>query len=69
MHPKNSNFRQLRQCLSLVIISKLLDEKREDIPNVNNLQVEIALLFSFNKWERRIEKNDGSYVKSPAVRA
>ena len=39
MHPKNSNFRQLRQCLSLVIISKLLDEKREDIPNVNNLQV------------------------------
>ncbi|KAB1270728.1 SMC5-SMC6 complex localization factor protein 2 [Camelus dromedarius] len=34
-----SRGRQLRQCLSLVIISKLLDEKHEDIPNANNLQV------------------------------
>ncbi|XP_004428018.1 PREDICTED: SMC5-SMC6 complex localization factor protein 2 isoform X1 [Ceratotherium simum simum] len=33
--------RQLRQCLSLVIISKLLDEKREDIPNATNLQVSV----------------------------
>ncbi|XP_043331640.1 SMC5-SMC6 complex localization factor protein 2 isoform X1 [Cervus elaphus] len=36
-----SRGRQLRQCLSLVIISKLLDEKREDIPNVNNLQISV----------------------------
>nr|XP_035920897.1 SMC5-SMC6 complex localization factor protein 2 isoform X2 [Halichoerus grypus] len=36
-----SRGRQLRQCLSLVIISKLLDEKREDIPNANNLQVSV----------------------------
>lgn len=36
-----SRGRQLRQCLSLVIISKLLDEKREDIPNMNNLQISV----------------------------
>ncbi|XP_070288591.1 SMC5-SMC6 complex localization factor protein 2 isoform X4 [Myotis yumanensis] len=36
-----SRGRQLRQCLSLVIISKLLDEKREDIPNTNNLQISV----------------------------
>ncbi|XP_006210570.1 SMC5-SMC6 complex localization factor protein 2 isoform X1 [Vicugna pacos] len=36
-----SHGRQLRQCLSLVIISKLLDEKHEDIPNANNLQVSV----------------------------
>jgi len=36
-----SRGRQLRQCLSLVIISKLLDEKREDIPNANNLQITV----------------------------
>lgn len=33
--------KQLRQCLSLVIISKLLDEKHEDIPNANNLQISV----------------------------
>ncbi|XP_060027467.1 SMC5-SMC6 complex localization factor protein 2 isoform X2 [Erinaceus europaeus] len=36
-----SRGRQLRQCLSLVNISKLLDEKREDIPNANNLQISV----------------------------
>lgn len=36
-----SRGRQLRQCLSLVIISKLLDEKCEEIPNANNLQVSV----------------------------
>nr|XP_055107958.1 SMC5-SMC6 complex localization factor protein 2 isoform X4 [Symphalangus syndactylus] len=36
-----SRGRQLRQCLSLVIISKLLDEKHEDIPNASNLQVSV----------------------------
>ncbi|XP_049646760.1 SMC5-SMC6 complex localization factor protein 2 [Suncus etruscus] len=36
-----SRGRQLRQCLSLVIISKLLDEKHEDIPNANNLQISV----------------------------
>ncbi|XP_036754575.1 SMC5-SMC6 complex localization factor protein 2 isoform X2 [Manis pentadactyla] len=36
-----SHGRQLRQCLSLVIISKLLDEKHEDIPNASNLQVSV----------------------------
>ncbi|XP_048663126.1 SMC5-SMC6 complex localization factor protein 2 isoform X3 [Marmota marmota marmota] len=36
-----SRGRQLRQCLSLVIISKLLDEKHEDVPNANNLQISI----------------------------
>ncbi|XP_073934606.1 SMC5-SMC6 complex localization factor protein 2 isoform X3 [Castor canadensis] len=36
-----SRGRQLRQCLSLVIISKLLDEKHEDVPNANNLQVSV----------------------------
>ncbi|XP_066094644.1 SMC5-SMC6 complex localization factor protein 2 isoform X1 [Saccopteryx bilineata] len=36
-----SRGRQLRQCLSLVIISKLLDEKHEDIPNANNLQLSV----------------------------
>ncbi|XP_021505378.1 SMC5-SMC6 complex localization factor protein 2 isoform X2 [Meriones unguiculatus] len=36
-----SRGRQLRQRLSLVIISKLLDEKHEDIPNVNNLQISV----------------------------
>ncbi|XP_006231613.1 SMC5-SMC6 complex localization factor protein 2 isoform X2 [Rattus norvegicus] len=36
-----SRGRQLRQCLSLVIISKLLDEKHEDIPNANNLQIPV----------------------------
>ncbi|XP_036294774.1 SMC5-SMC6 complex localization factor protein 2 isoform X4 [Pipistrellus kuhlii] len=36
-----SHGRQLRQCLSLVIISKLLDEKCEDIPNANNLQISV----------------------------
>nr|KAF6425741.1 SMC5-SMC6 complex localization factor 2 [Molossus molossus] len=36
-----SRGRQLRQCLSLVIISKLLDEKCEDIPNTNNLQISV----------------------------
>ncbi|ELK35642.1 PREDICTED: SMC5-SMC6 complex localization factor protein 2 isoform X1 [Myotis davidii] len=36
-----SRGRQLRQCLSLVIISKLLDEKREDVPNTNNLQISV----------------------------
>ncbi|KAK1333540.1 hypothetical protein QTO34_005925 [Cnephaeus nilssonii] len=36
-----SRGRQLRQCLSLVIISKLLDEKCEDIPNANNLQISV----------------------------
>ncbi|KAM9618100.1 SMC5-SMC6 complex localization factor protein 2 isoform 2-T2 [Trichechus inunguis] len=36
-----SRGRQLRQCLSLVIISKLLDEKHEDVPNVNNLQISV----------------------------
>uniref|UniRef100_A0A8C2UYF6 SMC5-SMC6 complex localization factor 2 n=1 Tax=Chinchilla lanigera TaxID=34839 RepID=A0A8C2UYF6_CHILA len=33
--------RQLRQCLSLVIISKLLDEKHEDVPNATNLQISV----------------------------
>ncbi|NP_001124554.1 SMC5-SMC6 complex localization factor protein 2 [Pongo abelii] len=36
-----SRGRQLRQCLSLVIISKLLDEKHEDVPNASNLQVSV----------------------------
>lgn len=36
-----SRGRQLRQCLSLVIISKLLDEKHEDVPNANNLQISV----------------------------
>ncbi|XP_019491879.1 PREDICTED: SMC5-SMC6 complex localization factor protein 2 isoform X2 [Hipposideros armiger] len=36
-----SRGRQLRQCLSLVIISKLLDDKHEDIPNANNLKVSV----------------------------
>ncbi|XP_055976474.1 SMC5-SMC6 complex localization factor protein 2 isoform X2 [Sorex fumeus] len=36
-----SRGRQLRQCLSLVIISKLLDEKHEEIPNANNLQISV----------------------------
>ncbi|XP_024411501.2 SMC5-SMC6 complex localization factor protein 2 isoform X1 [Desmodus rotundus] len=36
-----SRGRQLRQCLSLVIISKLLDEKHEDIPNASNLQISV----------------------------
>ncbi|XP_007938138.1 SMC5-SMC6 complex localization factor protein 2 [Orycteropus afer afer] len=36
-----SHGRQLRQCLSLVIISKLLDEKHEDVPNANNLQISV----------------------------
>ncbi|KAG8523590.1 LOW QUALITY PROTEIN: SMC5-SMC6 complex localization factor protein 2, partial [Galemys pyrenaicus] len=36
-----SRGRQLRQCLSLVIISKLLDEKHEDIPNANNLKISV----------------------------
>ncbi|XP_021054265.1 SMC5-SMC6 complex localization factor protein 2 isoform X1 [Mus pahari] len=36
-----SRGRQLRQCLSLVMISKLLDEKHEDIPNANNLQISV----------------------------
>jgi hypothetical protein len=39
------NSRQLRQCLSLVMMSKLLDEKHEDIPNANNLQVKIGFCF------------------------
>ncbi|XP_076981866.1 SMC5-SMC6 complex localization factor protein 2 isoform X2 [Tamandua tetradactyla] len=34
-----SRGRQLRECLSLVIISKLLDENHEDVPNANNLQI------------------------------
>ncbi|XP_063100084.1 SMC5-SMC6 complex localization factor protein 2 isoform X1 [Cavia porcellus] len=33
--------RQLRQCLSLVIISKLLDEKHGDVPNTSNLQISV----------------------------
>ncbi|XP_045147234.1 SMC5-SMC6 complex localization factor protein 2 isoform X5 [Echinops telfairi] len=36
-----SRGRQLRQCLSLVIISKLLEEKQEDIPNASNLQITV----------------------------
>ncbi|XP_008843785.1 SMC5-SMC6 complex localization factor protein 2 [Nannospalax galili] len=36
-----SRGRQLRQCLSLVIISKLLDEKHEDVSNANNLQISV----------------------------
>ncbi|XP_048194398.1 SMC5-SMC6 complex localization factor protein 2 isoform X2 [Perognathus longimembris pacificus] len=36
-----SRGRQLRQCLSLVIISKLLEEKPEDVPNANNLQISV----------------------------
>ncbi|XP_027623196.1 SMC5-SMC6 complex localization factor protein 2 isoform X1 [Tupaia chinensis] len=36
-----SRGRQLRQCLSLVIISKLLDEKHEDVPNASNLQISV----------------------------
>ncbi|XP_006831317.1 PREDICTED: protein FAM178A [Chrysochloris asiatica] len=36
-----SRGRQLRQCLSLVIISKLLDEKHEDVPNANNMQITV----------------------------
>ncbi|XP_039727378.1 SMC5-SMC6 complex localization factor protein 2 isoform X1 [Pteropus medius] len=40
-----SRGRQLRQCLSLVIISKLLDEKHEDIPNANNLQISVLLRY------------------------
>ncbi|KAM5271626.1 SMC5-SMC6 complex localization factor protein 2 [Ctenodactylus gundi] len=36
-----SRGRQLRQYLSLVIISKLLDEKSEDVPNANNLQISV----------------------------
>lgn len=36
-----SRGRQLRQCLSLVMMSKLLDEKHEDIPNANNLQISV----------------------------
>uniref|UniRef100_H0XCY4 SMC5-SMC6 complex localization factor 2 n=1 Tax=Otolemur garnettii TaxID=30611 RepID=H0XCY4_OTOGA len=36
-----SRGRQLRQRLSLVIISKLLDENHEDVPNANNLQVSV----------------------------
>ncbi|XP_010624676.1 SMC5-SMC6 complex localization factor protein 2 isoform X2 [Fukomys damarensis] len=36
-----SRGRQLRQCLSLVIISKLLDEKHEDVSNASNLQISI----------------------------
>nr|XP_003409221.1 SMC5-SMC6 complex localization factor protein 2 isoform X2 [Loxodonta africana] len=36
-----SRGRQLRQCLSLVIISELLDEKHEDILNVSNLQISV----------------------------
>uniref|UniRef100_A0A8C5P594 SMC5-SMC6 complex localization factor 2 n=1 Tax=Jaculus jaculus TaxID=51337 RepID=A0A8C5P594_JACJA len=36
-----SRGRQLRQCLSLVIISNLLDEKHEDVPNANNLQISV----------------------------
>ncbi|EHB18507.1 Protein FAM178A [Heterocephalus glaber] len=36
-----SRGRQLRQCLSLAIISKLLDEKHEDVPNASNLQISI----------------------------
>ncbi|XP_053439893.1 SMC5-SMC6 complex localization factor protein 2 isoform X1 [Nycticebus coucang] len=36
-----SRGRQLRQRLSLVIISKLLDEKHEDVPNANNLQISV----------------------------
>nr|KAF6458917.1 SMC5-SMC6 complex localization factor 2 [Rousettus aegyptiacus] len=40
-----SRGRQLRQCLSLVIISKLLDEKHEDIPNTNNLQISVLLRY------------------------
>uniref|UniRef100_A0A2K6PIW3 SMC5-SMC6 complex localization factor 2 n=1 Tax=Rhinopithecus roxellana TaxID=61622 RepID=A0A2K6PIW3_RHIRO len=39
-----SRGRQLRQCLSLVIISKLLDEKHEDVPNAGNLQKHFVLL-------------------------
>ncbi|OWK07645.1 SLF2, partial [Cervus elaphus hippelaphus] len=60
-----SRGRQLRQCLSLVIISKLLDEKREDIPNVNNLQAyyltyillhligEVSCSHSFSSGQRK----------------
>ncbi|KAM6183894.1 SMC5-SMC6 complex localization factor protein 2 [Erethizon dorsatum] len=33
--------RQMRQCLSLVIISKLLDEKHEAVPNASNLQISV----------------------------
>ncbi|XP_069851185.1 SMC5-SMC6 complex localization factor protein 2 isoform X2 [Dipodomys merriami] len=36
-----SRGRQLRQCLSLVIISKLLEEKPEDVPNASNLQISV----------------------------
>ncbi|XP_037660421.1 SMC5-SMC6 complex localization factor protein 2 isoform X2 [Choloepus didactylus] len=36
-----SRGRQLRECLSLVIISKLLDENHEDVPNANNLQISL----------------------------
>ncbi|XP_062958669.1 SMC5-SMC6 complex localization factor protein 2 isoform X2 [Cynocephalus volans] len=36
-----SRGRQLRQYLSLVIISKLLDEKHEDVPNASNLQISV----------------------------
>ncbi|XP_040848228.1 SMC5-SMC6 complex localization factor protein 2 isoform X1 [Ochotona curzoniae] len=36
-----SRGRQLRQYLSLVIISKLLDEKPEDVPNASNLQISV----------------------------
>ncbi|XP_004458613.1 SMC5-SMC6 complex localization factor protein 2 isoform X2 [Dasypus novemcinctus] len=36
-----SRGRQLRECLSLVIISKLLDEKHEDVPDASNLQISL----------------------------
>ncbi|KAM6186607.1 SMC5-SMC6 complex localization factor protein 2 isoform 2-T2 [Rhynchocyon petersi] len=36
-----SRGRQLRQYLSLVVISKLLDEKHEEVPDVSNLQVSV----------------------------